>query len=654
MANQGVSLNNPENRPDAPAPKKKAPAPKRQRSPRQQLLDQGADPQAVAKMSDAQVNQALKSLADAAAGKKAADARKPYDDAVAKRKSLLDQAAAKEQEATQFAQDGNSAAAAAARKAADQLHREASQVKIPGAPAQSVSSPAGRPAPAPAGPLAGIAALNGGKGPTAAEQAYFDSVNQGSAPTTTTTSTAPSSSAAAPAGGGGLTTAPGAAPGTPPPPGADLSSLAALNGGAGPTAEEASYLQSLNAATGSANTVSATPQQLTDATKTFLQANPEFSWMFSNPDLTDPATGQNILAESILGNWDATKWQEELQQTKFYQKNGQKARDWAELAGSDPATAKTEITTETANLKTATQTLGVNLTEDQLTNLATQALQSGWADDPQQVTNHINSIVTYAQTGFKVNPYTIADGTVMDPATGKPFAPGTAIDSFTGRQAYYGPNGEAATPIRPTDMTGYSTSQFNGQTVYYQTSATGAPGATMVQGGGLLSDTLDKLRAEAKTYMVPVDDAALGQWAQQIVANPGLQASYDSYLKTQAKSLFPSMAGAIDAGMTPDQYASPYRGIIQATLGVSGANIDFTDPKYQRFVAGNPDPKTGIPSAMSLYDTQRTLMSDPTYNYMNTQNAGDRAAALAQGLGEMFGKTPTGGTGMAGYAAPRI
>ena len=473
-------------------------------------------------------------------------------------------------------------------------------------------------------------------------------------PTTTTTSTAPSSSAAAPAGGGGLTTAPGAAPGTPPPPGADLSSLAALNGGAGPTAEEASYLQSLNAATGSANTVSATPQQLTDATKTFLQANPEFSWMFSNPDLTDPATGQNILAESILGNWDATKWQEELQQTKFYQKNGQKARDWAELAGSDPATAKTEITTETANLKTATQTLGVNLTEDQLTNLATQALQSGWADDPQQVTNHINSIVTYAQTGFKVNPYTIADGTVMDPATGKPFAPGTAIDSFTGRQAYYGPNGEAATPIRPTDMTGYSTSQFNGQTVYYQTSATGAPGATMVQGGGLLSDTLDKLRAEAKTYMVPVDDAALGQWAQQIVANPGLQASYDSYLKTQAKSLFPSMAGAIDAGMTPDQYASPYRGIIQATLGVSGANIDFTDPKYQRFVAGNPDPKTGIPSAMSLYDTQRTLMSDPTYNYMNTQNAGDRAAALAQGLGDMFGKTPTGGTGMAGYAAPRI
>ena len=468
---------------------------------------------------------------------------------------------------------------------------------------------------------------------------------------------------------------------------------------AGMNKAELDYLHALAAE----NSAGTTPNALTPQTQTFIQQHPEFAWMATDPELGP------LLSQSIVQNWDATRWQEALQGTNWFKTHSAAARDWLELAGSDPATADQRVQAEKQDLQAATSTLGVKLTDAQLTSLAYQSLEYGWTAQESQ--NHIAKLVTYTNGQFQVAPF------YVDPSTGK------AIDAFSGRQAYFGPNGEAATPDLATAQKwgAYATATFEGQTVYYQpvtsaepwqtkvngsyvdtrtgrpayygpngepgtpdqnaaaqawgqggfqtyqrddgatiyykagtgaTQATGGQGSA-VPGGGLLGASVDQLKAEAAKYLVPVADTTLAQWAQQIASGQADVKGFDAYLQAQAKSLFPSMGTAIDQGITPQQYVDPYKQVASSLLGVNPNTIDMTDPKWMRAV-GQKDPKTGMPVAMSLYDWQQTLMSDPTYGYLKTQNAGDRASALAEGIAQMFGRTPSGGTGFSGAAAPRI
>ena len=172
---------------------------------------------------------------------------------------------------------------------------------------------------------------------------------------------------------------------------------------------------------------------------------------------------------------------------------------------------------------------------------------------------------------------------------------------------------------------------------------------------GSLTASVDSIQAEAAKYLVPLSDATAAQFSTQMSQGHLTLDGVDAYLQTQAMSLYPSIAGAIKQGITVADYVAPYKEVAAQLLGMDPNSIDMTQAKWQRPLS-TPGPN-GVPTAMSLYDWQQTLMSDPQYNYTNSVNAKDRASSIASGLSQMFGKSPTGPSGSTAFndaGAPRI
>ena len=385
------------------------------------------------------------------------------------------------------------------------------------------------------------------------------------------------------------------------------------------------------------------------AVQAFISQHPELGWMATDPELGP------LLQQSATEGWTTEQWQAELQKTGWFKNHAAATRDWMELVGSDPAEAARRVQEEQHNIQAVARNLGINFSDTQLQALSTQALEYGW--DAQEIQDTLAKTITFSNGQMGVSDY------YLDPNTGKP------VDILTGRQAYEGPNGERATPDKAlADKTwgsgNYQTADFNGTTVYYKAdsgaSTGGGPapyrsntGATIMPGGGAIGATAQELKKRAASYMVPISDQTLTQWATQIATGQADANSFDAYLAAQAKSMFPTMAQAIDAGITPQQYVDPYKQIAAKLLGMNPDSIDMSQPQWMRAVT-QKDPKSGMPTAMSLYDWENTVMQDPRYGYQKSQNAVDRASAFAQALGEMFGQTPGGGTGLSGAAPLRV
>ena len=168
-------------------------------------------------------------------------------------------------------------------------------------------------------------------------------------------------------------------------------------------------------------------------------------------------------------------------------------------------------------------------------------------------------------------------------------------------------------------------------------------------GGGTLGASVDSVTAEAAKFLVPVSQSTAQSFAQAMANGTMDAAAVTAYFQAQASSLYPSIAGAIKAGITPADYVTPYKEVAAQLLGVAPNSIDMTKPQYQRALSV-PGPG-GAPTAMSLYDWQQTLMQDPQYGYMNSVNAKDRASSIAQGLAEVFGKAPSGPAGSTAFSA---
>ena len=172
---------------------------------------------------------------------------------------------------------------------------------------------------------------------------------------------------------------------------------------------------------------------------------------------------------------------------------------------------------------------------------------------------------------------------------------------------------------------------------------------------GSLGASVDSIQAEAAKYLVPISDSTAQAFSTSLADGHMTMDSVDAYFQQQATSLYPSIAGAIAQGVTPADYVTPYKEVAAQLLGVTPDSIDMTKPQYQRALS-QPGPN-GVPTAMSLYDWQQTLMSDPQYGYMNSVNAKDRASSIASGLAEVFGKAPSGPSGSTAFndaGAPSI
>jgi hypothetical protein len=144
------------------------------------------------------------------------------------------------------------------------------------------------------------------------------------------------------------------------------------------------------------------------------------------------------------------------------------------------------------------------------------------------------------------------------------------------------------------------------------------------------------LKSIAASYLVPIDPGTIQQWGSDIMAGRSNDAAFTEYIKGQAKSLFPTMSAAIDAGQTVAQYVAPYKSTIAQTLEINPDSIDFMDPKYMKLLT-TIDPKTNAPMAKPLYEAMNDIRKDPSYGYQNTSQAKDQAASFSQKLASTWG-----------------
>lgn len=163
------------------------------------------------------------------------------------------------------------------------------------------------------------------------------------------------------------------------------------------------------------------------------------------------------------------------------------------------------------------------------------------------------------------------------------------------------------------------------QSGYYQKVQAG-------QKAGALSD-IQLLSAQ---YGVPISSGTASKWAEDISLGFATMDGFSAYVREQAKSLFPSLAAAIDSGITVRQYVEPYVQIAAQELGINPNSVDIRDPKFNQALH-QIDPTTGKPVSMSLSQWTATVRSDPRLGYDKSQRGQESAYQLAEALNQRLG-----------------
>ena len=99
------------------------------------------------------------------------------------------------------------------------------------------------------------------------------------------------------------------------------------------------------------------------------------TWMMDIPEL------RNILITAAVDNWDGGRVTGALNKTDWWKNNGQAARDFQQKAGTDPATVKEMLDQSRAGIQEKAASLGVQLTDDQLSQLALNSATYQWNAD---------------------------------------------------------------------------------------------------------------------------------------------------------------------------------------------------------------------------------------------------------------------------------
>lgn len=154
--------------------------------------------------------------------------------------------------------------------------------------------------------------------------------------------------------------------------------------------------------------------------------------------------------------------------------------------------------------------------------------------------------------------------------------------------------------------------------------------------GGDIAANAAQVKSLANSYGVPLSDNSTLTWAKQLASGIIDQDAVKGYLVEQAKSLFPALSGALDRGVTVQQYVDPYLQIAQQELGVNPAGVSLTDPKWSQ-ILNQVDPKSGQRVTMSLDQALKTFRTDPSFGYDQTSQAANSATALATQLSQKFG-----------------
>lgn len=144
------------------------------------------------------------------------------------------------------------------------------------------------------------------------------------------------------------------------------------------------------------------------------------------------------------------------------------------------------------------------------------------------------------------------------------------------------------------------------------------------------------LKEKADSYLVPLDETSRREFAFKIITGETQPAQFEDYLRSVAKSSFPTLAPGIDQGYTVATLASPFRTKAAELLETTPDLIDLTQPKFRRVLEGKVDEK-GQRVPMAMYEWETLLKTGSEYGYDLTKGARAEASAFAAKLQETFG-----------------
>jgi hypothetical protein len=125
------------------------------------------------------------------------------------------------------------------------------------------------------------------------------------------------------------------------------------------------------------------------------------------------------------------------------------------------------------------------------------------------------------------------------------------------------------------------------------------------------------------------------EWVAKIATGQESQNTFETYLKNQAKTWFPSFADQFEAGRSFKEIVSPYEQIAASTLEKDPNDIDWSDPLYSQALNQGAE-KNNAP--MSFSDWTKKLRTDSAYGWNSTQQANDLARQIGMSLTRAFGK----------------
>lgn len=166
--------------------------------------------------------------------------------------------------------------------------------------------------------------------------------------------------------------------------------------------------------------------------------------------------------------------------------------------------------------------------------------------------------------------------------------------------------------------------------VHYSTGAPPGPGNTAAA-------PIAQLKAAAAQYFQNPSDAALTQYAQQVIGGQQTLDGINSIFANQAKSQYSWLAPQIDSGQTMVQITDPVKQNLANLLEVDPATIDFqNNPKYQKVLDYVPQGDT-VHRMMTTSEADTYARSDPTLGYQNTKGARDLVGQTVQNLLNTWG-----------------
>lgn len=308
-----------------------------------------------------------------------------------------------------------------------------------------------------------------------------------------------------------------------------------------------------------------------------------------------------------------------VQKTDWWQQTNANQRAWEQVQSTDPAQAQQALADAQNKVLADANQIGVKLTPQELQQIA-----------------HVYAANTFVQSGSLGSQ----SGTAPE------WLDQAIIDTITN-------TGNKANGSLSTNQLNFSTLP-TGQSQFDQSTQGGTNPNDLY---GISSQLYNKFQAVAQQYLMYnpdnpnaslISNKDLMSQVQSALQNytgsgssfgssnliNGAVTQFTNQMKDQASKLYPSLAAAINAGTTPQDYVAPYAQLISNQMGVSPGSINFTDPKWN-WVIATPDAKTGQKTALTLDQVQQKLVTLPDWQKSNT--AAQMGTAVVTGLNKAFG-----------------